>query len=391
MMRPMSFVFALLLRTAVFPYKLLFVAKDPTSLCGDAVAPLNLALCPQDATPCAAGFMCQSAFDQVNEALERIKDGGQAHSNVSDLVGVTQLNGPIQFSAYETAITHAARGTTTSYDASIGLLYSSSCESTASESGGANLCASTLVSILLEADPYSLQGVAWLGAARSQLTSLAAQPDYPFELYLGFGAGMTVDVTDAVYDSFPLIVAVTLGTVFVLMGAAFQSLVVPLRSVATLALTVAFVFGLLVLVYQHGAFDFIGARAVGNAHAISWLPPVMCFSIIVGLGLDYDVFLISRVFEYRLLGYTDHAAAVKGICSTGYIITAAGLIMAVAFGGLFTSSELILNQAAFLLVFAVVLDTFVVRTLCVPALLGLTGSKSWWPKELPPATKDIGF
>jgi hypothetical protein len=82
---------------------------------------------------------------------------------------------------------------------------------------------------------------------------------------------------------------------------------------------------------------------------------------------------------------------VQGICSTGFIITAAGLIMAVAFGGLFTSSELILNQTAFLLVFAVLLDTFVVRTLCVPALLGLTDSFSWRPGTMTPATKTIGF
>jgi uncharacterized membrane protein YdfJ with MMPL/SSD domain len=52
-------------------------------------------------------------------------------------------------------------------------------------------------------------------------------------------------------------------------------------------------------------------RCVSDSDGISWLPPVMCFSIIVGLGLDYDVFLISRVFEFRDEGYTDHSAAVK--------------------------------------------------------------------------------
>lgn len=52
-------------------------------------------------------------------------------------------------------------------------------------------------------------------------------------------------------------------------------------------------------------------RCLGDSGGISWLPPVMCFSIIVGLGLDYDVFLISRVFEFRDQGYTDHSAAVK--------------------------------------------------------------------------------
>ena len=184
-----------------------------------------------------------------------------------------------------------------------------------------------------------------------------------------------------------------MSVVFVLMGVAFQSLVAPLRSVLTLCLTLSFCFGFMVLVYQHGALNFMNLRAVSNIHATCWLPPVsapacpwirlslsphglfdgptgylpatyhiswravspqvMCFSIIVGLGLDYDVFLISRIYEYRLNGYTDRAAALKGIYKTGYIITAAGIIMAVAFGGLMISDELILNQAAFLLIVAV--------------------------------------
>lgn len=63
--------------------------------------------------------------------------------------------------------------------------------------------------------------------------------------------------------------------------------------------------------------------------------------------------------------------------------------MAVAFGGLLASSEIILNQTAFLLVFAVLLDTFVVRTFCVPALLGMSDTYSWWPKRMPTPTQDI--
>lgn len=148
------------------------------------------------------------------------------------------------------------------------------------------------------------------------------------------------------------------------------------------------------LTYQHGAFDFVGVRALGrapNGGELCWLAPVMCFSIIIGLGLDYDVFLISRIYEFRLAGYVDHAAALKGVYKTGYIITAAGLIMTVAFGGLFASTELLLNQAAFLLVVSVLFDTFVVRTLLVPALFALSGARSWWPAPLPSGTRAYGY
>lgn len=81
-------------------------------------------------------------------------------------------------------------------------------------------------------------------------------------------------MTSAVYAAFPRLVAATLATVFVLLAVAFQSLVAPLRSVATLALTLATVFGCAVLVYQHGALAFLGARCLGKSSAVSWLPPV---------------------------------------------------------------------------------------------------------------------
>jgi uncharacterized membrane protein YdfJ with MMPL/SSD domain len=115
----------------------------------------------------------------------------------------------------------------------------------------------------------------------------------------------------------------------------------------------------------------------------------MTFSIIVGLGLDYDVFLISRVLEFREEAFTDNSAVLKGLYKTGGIITAAGIIMAVAFSGLLMSSELLLNQTAFCLVMAVLVDTFVVRTVLVPILLGMTGERSWWPRQLPEARIDL--
>lgn len=416
---------------AVFPYQLLFLPKsNASSSSSDSYNPCQGAVYPPESpslcslagaagkfsdgnTECSDGFMCPTVFDAMTAALQTLEDNGKPHSDLADLVGITSLNlgSPVTYANYVTAIEHeyAGNGALNSFDRSILLLYEGFCDATngttttsatstttpdttaTTTTHAVNLCAASYVTVMLAKDPYSMDGVKWLEEARKTLDDLSGADGALFDFYLGYGSSMTYDVTNDVYDSFPLIVVVTLSTVFVLMGVAFKSLVAPIRSVLTLALTVAFVYGLLVLVYQKGAFAFLGLRCLDNAHAVSWLPPVMSFSIIVGLGLDYDVFLISRVYEYRLEGNTDHAAAVKGICSTGYIITAAGLIMAVAFGGLMTSEELLLNQTSFLLVFAVLLDTFVVRTLCVPALLGITDTLSWWPSKMPPATKSISL
>jgi len=141
-------------------------------------------------------------------------------------------------------------------------------------------------------------------------------------------------------------------------------------------------------VFEEGWIDSVWT-ALQQYNSIYWLIPVMCFSILVGLGLDYDIFLFSRVVEYRKLGYNDRAAIVKGLYRTGGIITAAGVIMFIAFAGLMLSEEMVLNQYGFMLSFAVLADTFVVRTLVVPAIMSLAGPVNWWPGAMPPATKDL--
>lgn len=108
-----------------------------------------------------------------------------------------------------------------------------------------------------------------------------------------------------------------------------------------------------------------------------------CFSIVVGLGLDYDVFLICRVQEYRLLGLSTKDAVAYGLAQTGPIITAAGAIMALAFGGLLASGEKALNEMAFYLVASVLFDTLVIRSLLVPSIMVLFGEANWWPSQVP--------
>jgi len=177
-----------------------------------------------------------------------------------------------------------------------------------------------------------------------------------------------------------MLVGLTAMVLFIIVGFIFQSVLVPLRQVFTIGLSICFVYGLSAFVFQD--------LNVKNAHAIYWMELVMTFSILVGLGLDYDVFLFSRVMEYRKLGYTNRASITKAIYRTGPIITAAGLIMAVAFGGLMLSRTIVMIQFGFMLCFAVLLDTFIVRTLLVPALLHLAGEWNWWPNVLPAGIYD---
>lgn len=104
--------------------------------------------------------------------------------------------------------------------------------------------------------------------------------------------------------------------------------------------------------------------------------------------MDYDVFLFSRVTEFRMLGYSTDASIRNGYYHTGSIITGAGIVMAVAFSGLFSASVTILQQMGFFLCLSVLLDTFVIRGILVPALLHFIGDFNWWPVILPPGNID---
>jgi len=267
----------------------------------------------------------------------------------------------------------------------------------------------TYVTVVLEVDPFRSEGTAWLESARLMLSATAK--NNTFDAFLVDGAAIEYDAVRVAYASFPLMVAVTTSVVLIFLAGAFRSVGATFRSVLSIGVTLSFVYGLTVLVYRYGIFNWTGVRGLsssgigGTAAAgeseggdeISFLPPLMAFTVIVGLGLDYDVFLTTRILEYRQqttstttmigedgggdyrINHTD--SILLGFEQTGGIITYAGVIMFVAFGGLLWSECTVLNQFAFFLVSAVLLDTFVVRTVLVPIVLELCGEKwGWWPR-----------
>jgi predicted RND superfamily exporter protein len=237
----------------------------------------------------------------------------------------------------------------------------------------------------LGVNPFSAEGVAWLKQVRSVLDRLErAGALEGIQVYLQGAAAIENDAVEAVYAAFPKVIVITTIVVFVLMGIFFQSIFPPLRSIVSITLTLAFSFGLGVLVFQVGILNWTNVRALSSiGNEVCWLVPMMAFSIIVGLALDYDVFLISRILEYRQAGYEHKSSIAAGLDATGGIITAAGLIMTLSFGSLMMSSNPVLCQWAFLITVAVLLDTFVMRTLVVPIVTAWTGEHSWWPRKLP--------
>ena len=241
----------------------------------------------------------------------------------------------------------------------------------------------TSVTAILEVDPFTPAGIQWLNDARALLNSITSDEEL-FDVYIIGGAAIEYDAINAIFAAFPKMIGLTTFIVFIFMGVSFRSVGAPIRSVLSIGATLSFVYGLVVLVYQYGVFDWTNLRCISSVGALSFLPPIMGFTVVVGLGLDYDVFLTTRILEYRMMGYNNTSSIILGLDKTGRIITAAGIIMCAAFGGMLFSSTIVLNQFAFFLVSAVLLDTFVIRTLLVPIVLELSGEKwGWWPRKFP--------
>ena len=109
--------------------------------------------------------------------------------------------------------------------------------------------------------------------------------------------------------------------------------------------------------------------------------PLYGFVFLVALGIDYNIFLMTRVREETLTHGT-HEGMLRGLAVTGGVITSAGLVLAATFAALAVLPILFLLQIAFIVAFGVLLDTFVVRTLLVPALVHDIGPAVWWPSRL---------
>ncbi|MFJ8229900.1 MMPL family transporter [Streptomyces sp. NPDC094448] len=165
-----------------------------------------------------------------------------------------------------------------------------------------------------------------------------------------------------------LIVPVVLAIILVILTALLRSLLMPLLLVATVALNFFATLGVASLLFTH-VLDFTGTDAS---------VPLYGFVFLVALGVDYNIFLMSRVREESIRLGTREGLR-HGLVATGGVITSAGVVLAATFAALGVIPLAFLMQIAFIVAFGVLLDTLVVRSLLVPALVRSLGEPAWWP------------
>jgi uncharacterized membrane protein YdfJ with MMPL/SSD domain len=230
--------------------------------------------------------------------------------------------------------------------------------------------------------PFAQESSAYIDLVYKVLDqAILDHPDYDF-YFCGFEVGFNA-LMHRVFGMFPQLIGGTFLIVFVVLGFLLRSAFVPVRLVLTLVAPLAAVFGMGTLVYQDGALEWTGLAAFDRMDGFFWYIPILLLSMIIGLALDWDVLLISRIMEHRQRGYDIRAAICKATCETGGTISAAGVIMCLAFAGMLFSDQSTINACGFILTVALILDTFVVNTVLVPALISLGDKVAWYPAQMP--------
>ena len=168
-----------------------------------------------------------------------------------------------------------------------------------------------------------------------------------------------------------IIIPVVLAIIVAILVVLLRSLLMPLLLVATVALNYLATLGVSALVFQ-GLLGYSGTDAA---------VPLYGFVFLVALGVDYNIFLMTRAREESLV-HGPREGVLRGLTATGGVITSAGVVLAATFAALVVIPLAFLVQVAFIVAFGVLLDTIVVRSLLVPAIVRDAGPAVWWPGVL---------
>ncbi|MFM9626680.1 MULTISPECIES: MMPL family transporter [Streptomyces] len=184
------------------------------------------------------------------------------------------------------------------------------------------------------------------------------------------------DFAEVIVGKLPLFVGVVVGLGCLLLLLAFRSVGIPLKAAVMNVAAVAAAFGVVVAVFQWGwGSELLG---LGRAGPIEPFLPVIMVSVLFGLSMDYQVFLVSRMYEEWLETGDNRRAVRVGLAETSRVINSAAVIMISVFLAFVLSGDRVIAMFGIALAAAVALDAFVLRTLLVPALMHLLGAANWW-------------
>ncbi len=197
--------------------------------------------------------------------------------------------------------------------------------------------------------------------------------------YVGGVTAAYDDLAGLIARRLPLVIATVLALSFLILLLAFRSVLVPLKAIICNLLAVGAAFGVLTALFQWGW----GLRLVGLANPYGTVPiasyvPLIMFAVLFGMSTDYEVFLISQIFQAHASGLGSHEAVRTGVGTSARVITAAALIMITVFASFILNGDPVIKEFGVGLSIAILLDATIVRMVIVPATMVLLGEWNWY-------------
>jgi uncharacterized membrane protein YdfJ with MMPL/SSD domain len=231
-------------------------------------------------------------------------------------------------------------------------------------------------------DGFTLLRATWAGNSQTQTSQDAVRSirDIPVPggdtVLVGGLTAATVDLLGSLEAHLPWMALIIAAVMLVLLFLAFGSLVLPVKAIAMNLLSISASFGVITWIFADGHLeDLLGFTSTGFLDATQ---PIFMLAILVGLSMDYEVFLLSRIREQWDLTHDNTLSVATGVQRTGRIITSAALLLAVVIGAFSTSGIVFMKMIGIGMLVALLVDATVVRSILVPATMKLLGDWNWW-------------
>jgi RND superfamily putative drug exporter len=231
-----------------------------------------------------------------------------------------------------------------------------------------------LIKVVSEADPEADATLALIDRLRAEggrASGVAALGDVD----VGGYSGQQHDITELVADNLWKIFVFVMVCSYLVLLLVLRSVILPLKAVLMNVLTVAAAYGVLVMFFQYGWFDWTGFDHLGYVNLVT--PPLL-LAIVFGLSMDYEVFLLSRIRERYMATGDNRRAVAEGLQQSAKVISSAAIIMVVVFAIFATTGVPQVKEIGVGLAVAIALDATLVRLVLVPATMELMGSWNWW-------------
>ena len=229
----------------------------------------------------------------------------------------------------------------------------------------------TRMYIVLDAYPHSDAALTAVEEAREALkVSLTGSTLKRAEAVIGGTSAELADVRQILNEDFTRVMAVVIAAIFVVLALLLRSIIAPLYLLLTVLLSYGTTLGIVSWIFQ----------GIMGQDGISFMIPIIVFVLLVALGSDYNIFLMSRVREESAAQPTRYGARLA-VMATGGVITACGIILAGTFGALLFTPIRTMTQIGAAVAIGVLIDTFLVRALLVPGIASLLGRWNWWPSK----------